>query len=152
MKTVFIEATNGPQNWGKFMVARFDDEWKRTSEVLAKEIVPAYERAMDRLGLDDIELLRSIPLLRGVGWGRTDIIVFDLQTCEGAAFQPHDGHGNAAADLQKHSIWVCPLFEPFLVWLYTQDLSDLDKLPKHIDLPDAEFACYGYRRRGKKGE
>jgi hypothetical protein len=28
MQVKFIEATNGPQNWGKFMLGRFDsDEW-----------------------------------------------------------------------------------------------------------------------------
>jgi hypothetical protein len=122
MKNVFIEATNGPQNWGKFMVARFDAEWARPSA---------------------IEPFRS--LLGAVGWAHEHILVFDLQTGEGAIFKPG---GLASADLQKHRIWVCPLFEPFLAWLYRQDLTDLDRLPKHVDLPDAEFQMFGYRREG----
>ncbi len=154
MKTVFIEATNGWQNWGKFMVARFDEEYQRRSEVVAKDVVPAYEQAMKNIGVTAEEAkqfaetrIHSLGLLNGIGWNPSDIIVFDLQTREGAAFKPG---GCARADLDKHKIWVCPLFEPFLEWLYQQDLSDLNKLPKHVDLPDAEFHMYGYRRSGSK--
>lgn len=111
MTNVFIEATNGPQNWGKFMVARFDEEWKRTSAVLAKDIVPEMERAAERLGIKKLPPLP--PMLSGLGWAGTEIIVFDLQTCEGAAFSAWPG-GLASSDLNKHRIWVCPLFEPFL--------------------------------------
>jgi len=42
MVNVFIEVTNGPQNWGKFMVARFDEEWKRKSVVVEKDIGPGW--------------------------------------------------------------------------------------------------------------
>lgn len=126
MKTKFIEATNGPQNWGKFMLGRLEPhEMARTSAVMG--------------GGEPYRLLRQI------GWNLDAIFVFDLQTREGAAFIPG---GLAAADLAKHRIWVCPLFEPFLTWLYTQDLSDLDRLPALIDLPDAPFAFSGYRRQG----
>lgn len=126
MRTRFIEATNGPQNWGKFAVGRFDvDETMRRSHI-------------DPDGA---------PLLRQIGWHSNDVVwVFDLQTREGAAFDPG---GYAKADLAKHRVWVCPLFEPFLAWLYEQDLSDLDALPGHVDLPNAPFAFYGYRRDGK---
>jgi hypothetical protein len=124
MQTKFIEATNGPRNWGKFMVGRFDkDEWARRSAVSGGKW----------------------PLLRAVGWSLDSLLVVDLQTGEGAIFLPG---GFVPADLEKHAIWVCPLFEPFLVWLYQQDLSDLDRLPAHVDLPDAEFAMQGYRRPG----
>lgn len=71
--------------------------------------------------------------------------VLDLQTGEGAFFRPG---GYAAADLEKHRVWVCPLFEPFLEWLYRQDLTDLGQLPRLVELPDAEFAMRGYRRAG----
>lgn len=144
MINVFIEATNGPQNWGKFMVARFDEELQRTSAIIERDIVPEMKRAAERLGG---EVPRVPPLLCGIGWDAGNIIVFDLQTGEGARFRPG---GLASADLEKHRIWVCPLFEPFLAWLYTQDLSDLAKLPKHIDLPDAPFDMHGYRRKGKR--
>jgi hypothetical protein len=71
-------------------------------------------------------------LLGTVGWTRTHLWVLDLETGEGACFKPG---GLASADLQKHKIWVCPLFEPFLVWLYEQKLDDLQQPPDHIDLP-----------------
>lgn len=130
MKTKIIEATNGPQNWGKFMLGRFTDEWGYPSHV---SLFGSNESA------------RGIALLRAVGWTEEHLLVLDLQTGEGAIFR----HGGLArADLDKHRIWVCPLFQPFLVWLYKQDLSDLDALPNHIDLPDAPFALQGYRRPG----
>jgi hypothetical protein len=124
MINVFIEATNGPRNWGKFMVARFVEEWLRGAEVSGQ-----------------------CSLLRAIGWDHPHLIVFDLQTGEGGIFRPG---GSAVCDLNKHKIWVCPMFEPFLVWLYKQDLTDLTKLPKHIDLPDAPFEMQGYRRRGER--
>ena len=107
------------------MVVKFEkEEWQRTSLIDA-----------------------PVRLLRCIGWAQNDIIVFDLQTGEGARFR---AGGLASADLNKQKVWVCPLFEPFLNWLYKQDLSDLTKLPKHVDLPDAEFAMCGYRREGKQ--
>jgi hypothetical protein len=127
--TKFIEATNGPQNWGKFAVCRFEpEEWRRTSVVN-----PADSR----------------PMLGARGWTPRHVLVLDLQTGEGAIFRPG---GLARADLQKHRIWVCPLFEPFLEWLYKQDLDDLDALPSHVDLPEAPFEVSGYRRPGPQGE
>jgi len=122
MKTKFIEVTNGNQNWGKFMLLRFDSEFE-----YASQMAPGSR------------------LLSSIGWAPEHLIVFDLQTCEGAAFRPG---GSAKYDLEKHRVWVCPMFEPFLEWLYKQDLSDLAKLPGVLDLPDAEFAMYGYRRDG----
>ena len=126
MKTKIIEARNAEVgNWGKFMVGRFDiDEWSRTS------ILP---------GADS-----PLPLLSRVGWGPHHIFVMDLQTGEGAIFR-HGGF--APADLTNHAIWVCPLYEPFLTWLYQQDLSDLAHLPDLVDL-DAPFEMSGYRRPG----
>lgn len=121
METKIIEATNGPRNWGKFMVCRFDGEWSHRSAV------------------------DGLPLLRARGWAPDNVTVLDLQTGEGAIFRPG---GLASADLQKHRVWVCPLFEPFLGWLYQQDLTDLQALPDLVDLPDAPFEWAGYRRPG----
>jgi hypothetical protein len=122
MQTKFIEATNGPRNWGKFMLARFTDkEWMRRSKIVPGSLVAS------------------------TGWSAYHVMVFDLQTGEGAIFRQG---GNAKADLDKHQIWVCPMFEPFLTWLYQQDISNFDTLPAHIDLPDAEFSLHGYRRGG----
>jgi hypothetical protein len=43
-----------------------------------------------------------------------------------------------------------PLFEPFLTWLYQQDLADLDKLPDFVEIDEkiAPFSMAGYRRPG----
>ena len=123
METKFIEVTNNEQNWGKFMLARFTpEEWTRRSAIDP----PA-------------------SLVRGRGWTPDHLLVFDLQTGEGAMFRPG---GNAHADLDKHRVWVCPMFEPFLEWLYEQKLDDLDALPAMVNLPDAPFAFAGYRRAG----
>lgn len=40
------------------------------------------------------------------------------------------------------------MFEPFLQWLYLQDLSDLDKLPALVNLGDVPTSMSGYRRKG----
>lgn len=122
MKTKIIEVTNGPWNWGKMLVGRFDSEWNRESKVTP-----------------------GSRLLEAVGWSPNHLLVLDLQTGEGAVFRPG---GSAEADLTKHAVWVCPMFEPFLGWLYEQDLSDLDKLPDMVNLKDAPFAMHGYRRPG----
>ncbi|WP_395000831.1 hypothetical protein [Acinetobacter sp.] len=124
MQTIFIEATQKETkfNWGKFMVARWTaHEWQRISQI-------GHTR-----------------LLSEVGWTPNHIMVTDLQTGEGIIVKPG---GFALADLEKHKVWVCPMFEPFLTWLYTQDLSDLDKLPSLVELDTQEAAMYGYRRAG----
>lgn len=123
METVFIEATHGPQgfNHGKFMVGRFTpDEWARRSVVDGR-------------------------MLAGTGgWTPEHVLVLDLQTGEGAIFRPG---GKASYDLgHKHQIWVCLLYEAFLEWLYQQDLTDLQKLPALVELPDAPAGLHGYRR------
>lgn len=125
MNTRIIEARNGDAaNWGKFLVGRFDDEWSRFSALPGAA--------------------SGLPLLYRLGWSSDVIFVMDLQTGEGATFRPG---GFAPADLNKRQIWVCPLYEGFLTWLYQQDLSDLSKLPDLVDL-DAPFAMSGYRRPG----
>lgn len=120
MKYRFVEATSNAGNFGKFMVVSFtDDDWAEQSVV------------------------EGFPLIASRGWTPKHILVFDLQTGEGAMFLPG---GLASADLNKHRIWVCPLFEPFLEWLYAQD--DPTEPQRHVDLGDAAFAIYGHRRRG----
>lgn len=123
MKTQIVEVTNGPLNWGKFLVGRFEArEWFHQSVVSPG------------------------PLLRQIGHNdqQHSVWVLDLQTCEGAMFRIG---GSVKYDLDKHRIWVCPMFEPFLEWLYA-NWKDLDSLPTHVDLPDAPFAMSGYRREG----
>lgn len=128
METKFIEASQSPKgeglvNWGKFMLGRFtEEEWARPTEVGHGQ-----------------------PLLPACGWAPYHLWVLDLQTGEGAFLSPG---GSAHADLQKHAVWVCPMFEPFLEWLYQQELEDLDALPSLVELPEAEFSLSGYRRPG----
>ncbi len=124
MKTKIIEATSNEFNWGKFMIAEFTpDHWRVRSVVDA------------------------LPLLRARGWSTQHLWVLDLQTGEGACFRRGPG-GHARSDLNNHQIWVCPLFEPFLEWLYAQTFDDLDQLPAVVDLPNAKNESHGYRRSG----
>lgn len=131
MKSKIIEVTNNQQNWGKFMVLSPDTAWERKSLIQT---------------LDGGEP-STRPLLQIIGWSRQHVWVLDLQTGEGIYTLPK---GNAAADLDRHNVWVCPMFEPFLSWLYQQDIAELDALPDVLNLPDAAFALYGFRRTGKR--
>jgi hypothetical protein len=121
MKTKIVEVTNGNRNWGKFLLGRFDHELEYISKINPGEKLVATR------------------------WDSGHLLVVDLQTGEGAIFRTG---GYAKADLEKHKIWVCPMYEPFLEWLYKQDLSDLDKLPGLVDLKDAPFEWHGHRRPG----
>lgn len=122
VQTWIFEATqdarphpSAPSNWGRFLVGRFEAEWSRTSALA--------------------EGTRA--LLAHCGMGYRDILVLDLVTGEGAVFTPG---GSARADLVKRQIRVCPMFEPFLHWLYQQDLTYMDRLPQLVELPEAPFA------------
>jgi hypothetical protein len=139
MRTRFVEATQDADaglNHGKFMVALFDaDEWECRCEL------DAYYA--ERVGV----LAPARPLLRRCGWTREHVLVVDLQTGEGAIFR---AGGNARADLDKHKVWVCPMFEPFLEWLYGAARGEawLEALPALVELPHAAPATQGYRRGG----
>lgn len=130
MISKLIEVSNG-FNWGKFMVMRLDEaEWK-----IESQIDPGR------------------PLLRTIGYDPQNVWVLDLQTREAACFIPG---GLASADLNKHKIWVCPMFEPFLTWLYKQDCHDIRALPILVEFTQAETVDHtawgGYRRPGPKGK
>lgn len=126
METAIVEATQdierGP-NWGKFLIMRPDAE----------------RRQISRVDRD-----RRVPVLSLHG-GPDDIWVLDLATGEGARFCP--GRHMATELNSEHGIRVCPLYEPFLRWLAGQDLTDLGALPEVVELPDADAAIWGYRRR-----
>ncbi len=122
MLTKIIEATNRDKNWGKFMIGWFTSE----------------ERHI-RSSIDDNSVVNT-------RWSENHLLVTDLETGEAAIFKMG---GFAKADLNKHAIWVCPLFEPFLEWLYQQNLStfsNVENLPALVQLPEAEFQMRGYRR------
>lgn len=129
MQSKIIEATNG-FNWGKFCIMRPDTEW-------------SYESQVDP----------GKPLLRAIGWHRSQMIVYDFATGEGGTFRPG---GLAAADLRRHCIRVCPMFEPFLEWLLRQDCRDLSALPSLVELDPADTAkhsaLWGYRRPGEAAD
>lgn len=129
MKSHIIEVTNDDQNWGKMMVCVHDDvEMKYRSQMSPS----------------------SVPLLRQIGYAGDEIWVLDLQTGEGARFRPG---GLAKADLDNHRVWVCPMFEPFLEWLYQNyALVQTWTLPATVNLPNAVFEFRGYRRSGPPGQ
>lgn len=137
MKTRIIEAVHGLKtagNWGKFLVGIHDEEEWAVQSALAAEY-PTWGGS----------------LLQQIGANPQSVWVLDLQTREGASFTPG---GSPPYDLQKHKIWVCPMFEPFLCWLYLQPYMrasppDIEQLPAFVELPDAEFAMSGYRREGR---
>ena len=128
MDTRFIEASNGV-NYGKFMVARFDME-----ETLRKTAMP------EAVGT---ESFFSYAGLRRMTPERT--LVMDLQTGEGAEFSLRGGRQEAAWALRERhpKLWVCPLFPPFLGWLFDfvqtqpdprRHELDLESIPNFIDL------------------
>lgn len=130
MQLKFIEVTNGQANWGKFALGTFTaEEWQQRA------------------------VIDGGSMIAGRGWTPRHVWVLDLQTGEGALLKPG---GSAKYDLDKHAIWVCPMFEPMLEWLYDRvgDAEDvaaaITALPDHVDLPDAPFALSGYRRPGPK--
>lgn len=132
MISVIVELTDG-FNWGKFLVGAFDkDEWDRRSSV------------------DNRRLLAG-----QCGWTPQHRLVLDLQTGEGAMFLPR---GLATADLEKHRIWGCPMYEVFLKWLYDHPdhCADIRTLPQLIGLDPSKTrghnAIYGYRRPGPSQE
>lgn len=115
MVTHFIEAGND-LNHGKFMLGRLTRE-----ELAARSALPGFEEE---------------PLVRVGGLRRLNArstLVVDLQTGNGAAFFMN---GYAVADLRKAGIHVCPMFPPFLTWLYQQGLAegkgDITQLPRYV--------------------
>lgn len=132
----FIEATNiqhGGLNWGKFLLAKFEEsDWQY-------QAVEAPGHA----------LLAALPGREP--WRPEHIIVFDLQTGEGLRVNPR---GEPGVDLVKHRVWVCPLFEPFLYWMFdylaglpTAWRGDIMRLPP-VAYFKADSALAGYRRGG----
>jgi hypothetical protein len=121
MITQFIEASQPEHvNWGKFLLARFDE-----AEGEIESMLPGFKGNIFRTGGQ-----------RTMNPNTT--LVVDLQTGEGAAFSL-DGNGSATYDLNEHKIWVCPMYEPFLCWLYMQHLGngkgDIRSLPRYVELP-----------------
>lgn len=134
MLTHFIEATNAGFNHGKFMLGRLTAE-----DAATRSALPGYEH----------ESLWTLGGRRTLNPATT--LVMDLQTGEGAAFTLEGGRIGAHHELEKHKIWVCPMFPHFLGWLYSLDPypHDITALPRFVDIPEAEGAIFGYRRGGE---
>jgi hypothetical protein len=92
-------------------------------------------------------MIRPLSLLSACGWSSKHLWIGDVQTGEGALFQPG---GSPQADLEKHRMFTCPLFPHFLAWLYEQDFTDLAALPSYVELPDAPFKFAGQRGAGPR--
>jgi hypothetical protein len=141
--THLMEAGND-FNHGKFMLCQLE-----VKELAAHSALPGYE---DKL---------FFQLGGSRKFNGRNFFVIDMQTGEGAAFslRPHSDTPTGAAgaakfELNKHKIWVCPMFEPFLCWLFAQDIAvgtDITKLPRYVHL-DAEASMLGYRRSGPDDE
>jgi hypothetical protein len=134
VRTRFVEATQSREegfNHGKFLVGWPEpEEWGRRSVI-------------------DADTGADTSLLRRCGWSPDHLLVADLATGEGAFFLPG---GMPGADLVKHRVWVCPMFEPFLAWLY-DFLRDEppEMLPAVVELPGVPPTMQGYRRPGPEG-
>jgi hypothetical protein len=127
MITKIVEVTNN-FNWGKFMLAAFDEqEWK-----IRSQLTDSY-------------------LLGRLGWDRSHVWFMDLQTGEACFILPG---GMVARDLEKHAVWVCPMAEPFLEWFYAHKEyhRDIIRIPNLVLLTDAESSFRGYRRQGPSPE
>ncbi len=142
MDLKFVEAGHPPDetglggNWGKFAVGRWD-----RNELGEPTTFPGCEG-------------QKIVSLRG--WGGDHIWVFDLQTGESARFHTNNPVPVDVPDqLRLHEIWVCPMFEPFMVELWAhirrRGRAWWDELPRTMFLPDAPFELAGHRRAGAYG-
>ncbi len=136
MDTKFVEAGHGPDggNWGKFLVGRYTED-----ELAEPAQFPGCEGSRRLVNLG--------------GPGRQDIWVLDLQTGEGARFpiefvRDVDVHHQ----LNKHRIWVCPLYEPFVAFLFgyigNHQRTWWDTLPRTVEMPTAGIVVFGRRRPG----
>ncbi len=125
-------------NWGKFGVGR----WTR-QELAEKTQYPGCEG-------------QRIASLHG--WGGDHVWLFDLQTGESARFYLNNPRPvDVRSQLRTHQIWVCPMFEPFMVWLWNHvtvaGLDWWDTLPRTVELPaDTPFDVAGHRRPGPNAE
>jgi hypothetical protein len=106
---------------------------------------------------------KIVELTNQFNWGKFMLGRFDEDEwyrpahVDGSPFSLFKLGGHAPSDLEKHRIWVCPMFEPFLKWFYfhKEFWADLDAIPEIITLTDDETmaasALAGYRRPGRSG-
>lgn len=129
MRTRYFEAISAEGNWGKFMLGQFDAD-----EIAAQSALP------DEAGVPVGSMIQGRGWAPGKHW-----FVMDLQTGEGAYFALG---GLADYDLDnKHNIWVCPLFRPFLRWLYARfnEGADLWGLERVVQIEGVPLRLSGER-------
>lgn len=124
-------------NHGKFVLLRHGPE-----DLRRRSALPGYE---------------TTHILVGRKWDADGTFIADLQTGEGCVFYLECGSAAVQYTLnQKHKIWVCPMYEPFVCWLadthpeLARGGGDITALPSVVELPDAPTAVAGYRRGKKK--
>lgn len=154
MDTQFFEVVSDQGNWGKFMVGRFTDvEWARPSAVEAgRPLMAACGWGSGPVNRVENEV--------GVETGTVDrpgsiehVLIVDMQTGEGGMFIPG---GLPRADLQKHGIWVCPMFELFLEGFYNRvklvglDAVFADPIKLFRVGPEIELRLQGHRHNGPR--
>lgn len=140
MELKFVEAGQAPEgggNWGKFAVARWS-----TLEMREPTRFPGCEGQF-------ITGLTGSPF--------DHIWLLDIQAGEGALFSINNPIPvDVPHQLNEKQIYICPMFEPFMTWLWEHirshqgtNLDWFDELPRVVVLPEAPFDLYGYRRRGR---
>lgn len=120
-KSKIVEVSSGKdKNWGRLMVMKFTEEEKgRKSAFHKSSTIWKEDTPSDR-----------------------HIIVYDLITGEGATF---DLSKDLVPQLYKHQIWVCVLYEPFLVWLQEfMKKNSFNNIPDFVEL-EAEKEYTGFR-------
>lgn len=130
----YIETYNS-FNWGKFVLLRHSPE-----DLHRRSALPGQENAS---------------LLYGRKWDAEGTFITDLQTGEGCVFYLDGGADEQSRLLNnKHQVWVCPMFEPFVRWLadthpeLARGGGDITSLPSVVELPLAPTSMAGYRREG----
>lgn len=112
METKIIEATRDEGLLDQFLIGRFDDEWWR------RGLVNGIQQS----------------LLRQEGWGRDHLLVMSLTRPGNGSIFAVRKNAYPRADMEKRRLEFSALMEPFLEWLYQQDLTDLQALPDVVEL------------------
>lgn len=132
MRRQFIEVSDD-MNWGKMELQQLEpSDMEVMSLVKAGAPLLTAIETQRRSSADPLKQVR----------------IWDLQTGEGAVFTPARGE-DPKAQLDQHRVWVCPLFLPFVRWLFRQDCTDITALPRLVEFPEGDV-CHlqGYRRGG----
>jgi hypothetical protein len=136
VKSKFLEVTN-KANWAKLQLLQWEPSDLARPSLVQKGKV----------------LLNAVQVRRGdAADPLTAVFVRDLQTQEGCEFYPSP-EADCKTQLDMHRVWVCPLFYPFVSWLFANYQGDVTSLPDLVELADSKKQEYqGYRRPGEEME